>query len=159
MRAKILLICTLFFAFSLARADSQAVGKLEVAVAGQVQKLDEPKQLLIKFWFHQLMLSALYRDVVYDSSLEEWRRQLSLQSRIHCTYPTLATLAIPERQILTFDEALMSATKDYPEFVYVRRGSQVMKLGKYDPWVFHKLLSETGILRPSMNPPIERALF
>jgi len=159
MRAKVLLICTLFFAFSSARADSQAVGKLEVAVAGKVQGFDEPKQLAIKFWFHQLMLSALYRDVVLDSSLEEWQRQLSLQSRIHCTYPTLATLAIPERQVLTFDEALMPVTQGYPEFVYIKHGSQVMKLGKYDPWVFQKLVSESGVLPPSTNPRIERALF
>jgi hypothetical protein len=71
-------------------------------------------------------------------------------SGIHCTYPTMATLAIPERRTLTFDEALVSVTCGYPDFVFIRRGAHVLRLGKYDPWVF-----SSWFLKPEcrLRPP------
>jgi hypothetical protein len=156
MRARILLVSTLLLTSLLAQAGQQSSGRLEVVIAGRELSFDESKELSIKFWLQQLMLSALYRDVIQNSSREEWTRQLFSQSRIHCTYPTMATLAIPERRTLTFDEALVSVTGGYPDFVFIRRGAHVLRLGKYDPWVFHKLVSEAGMSAP---PAVERGLF
>ncbi len=158
MRAPILLVSTLLLTSSLAQAGQHPSGRLDVVTAGRGLSFDDNQELSIKFWLQQLMLSALYRGVIQDSSREEWTRQLSSQSRIHYSYPTTVTLAIPERRTLTFDEALVSVTDSYPDFVFIRHGVHVLRLGKYDPWVFHKLVSEAGMSTPAESA-VERGLF
>jgi hypothetical protein len=133
---------------------------LEVTNAGHVQSLDASKQDLVRFWFQQLMLSALYRDVVQDSSPDEWQKRLSSQSRIYCHYSSVATLAIPERRTLTFDEALLPLpSEDYPDYIFIKRGEHVVRLAKYDPWVLHKLVAESGFSLYERLSTVERGLF
>jgi hypothetical protein len=136
-------------------------GIFEVTYSGRTQSLDEATQLSAKFWLQQLMLSALYRDVVQDSSLDEWQQQSKAQSRIYCRYSSQATLAIPERRTLNFDEVLLPLPSgEYPAFVFVRHGRSVLRLAKYDPWVFHKLVSEAALPGyESLSAGVERALF
>ena len=108
----------------------------------------------------QLALSALYRDVVQDSSTEEWQKALASPSRIHCWYDTTAMLALPERRTLVFDEILLPLSGDrYPAYLYVRRGEHVLRLAKYDPWVLHKLVSESGLSLYPQLANVERGLF
>jgi len=133
---------------------------LEVVSENQAISLGEQKQRSITFWLQQLMLSALYRNVVQDSSLQEWQRNLSTPTRIHCRYSSLATLAIPERQTLSFDEALLPIPSDgYPPYIFIKRGPNVLRLAKYDPWVLYKLDSESGLGRYGKLSTVERALF
>lgn len=133
----------------------------EVSRDGARQTLDEPGELKVKFWLQQLMLSALYRDVILDSSAEEWQRLLASPSRIHWRFPSTATLAIPERKVLTFDEVLLPIPqgRSYPMDIFVRSGERVLRLAKYDPWVLQKLLCESGLPPIESLSKIERALF
>jgi hypothetical protein len=124
----------------------QSGGRLEVTSVGKVLSLDDERQEDVKFWLQQLMLSALYHGVIEESSLGEWQQRLASHSRIHCVYGATATLAIPERSKLTFDEALMStAGRGYPDFIFIKHGEHVLKLAKYDPWVLQKLVTEARL--------------
>lgn len=135
-------------------------GTLELVKNEQVVPFDGPKQVTLKFWLQQLMLSALYRDVVEDSSLDEWQQQLSVATRVHCRYSPPANLAIPERQALSFDEVMLPLPADqFPSYVFIKRGDQIHRLAKYDPWVLRKLLSEAGLLLYPGLSGVERALF
>jgi hypothetical protein len=142
-------------------AFSQPQGTVfEVTYSGQTLSLDEPTLLSAKFWLQQLMLSALYRDVVQDSSLDEWQQQMKVQTRVYCRYSSQATLAIPERRTLVFDEVLLPLPSGgYPSYVFVRQGRSVLRLAKYDPWVFHKLVSEAALPGYESLSRVERALF
>jgi hypothetical protein len=134
--------------------------RLEVVSENQVVWFDAQKQLSITFWLQQMMLSALYRNVVQDSSLQEWQRHLAAPTRIHCRYSSLATLAIPERQTLSFEEVLLPMSAErYPDYIFIKRGSKVLRLAKYDPWVLYKLDSESGLSRYERLSTVERALF
>jgi hypothetical protein len=116
--------------------EPQHEATLEVMNNKQVVSFDAPKQLTLKFWLQQLMLSALYRNVVQESSLDE------------------------ERQSLSFDEVILTLPADrYPSYVFIKRGQQIHRLAKYDPWVLRKLLSEAELPVYEGLSGIERALF
>jgi hypothetical protein len=130
-----------------------------VTTSGSETKLTETKDLTVKFWLQQLVLSALYRNVVQDSTVEEWQRQVNALPRISCEYPVDTKIAIPERQTLTFAHLLVPLSGgDYPAYIYLRQGDQVLRLAKYDPWVFQKLMVESG-LAPSARLTAPRFLF
>jgi hypothetical protein len=133
--------------------------QLEVKTSGQAVSLDSAKDLAVKFWLQQLVLSALYRDVVQDSTVSEWANALKAESIIHCRYPANSLLAIPERQALTFDEILVPVPAgDSPAYVYLKRGSTYARVAKFDPWVLGKLKVEAGI-STRLAPVIARGLF
>jgi hypothetical protein len=133
---------------------------LQVFSDNQVISIGAGKDRGITFWLQQLMLSALYRNVVQDSAVQEWQRNLSAPTRIHCRYSSLATLAIPERPTLSFDEVLLPMPSEgYPEYIFIKRGSHVLRLAKYDPWVLYKLDSESGLSRYEGLSTVERGQF
>jgi hypothetical protein len=133
---------------------------LQVVSENQVISIGAGKDRGITFWLQQLMLSALYRNVVQDSSLEEWQRNLSAPTRIHCRYSSLATLAIPERQALSFEEVLLPMPSErFPDYIFIKHGSKVLRLAKYDPWVLYKLDSESGLSRYERLSAVERTSF
>jgi hypothetical protein len=158
MRETLASVVALALVFS-PQAHAEPASKLEVVAAGQSLSFEDSKQLSIRFWLQQLVLSALYRNVLQDSSPKEWQQALDSRSRIHCIYAETATLAIPERRTLIFDEALLPVTGGYPMFVFIKRGSVVLRLAKYDPWVYNKLVSEAGIAPASETPSVPRGLF
>jgi hypothetical protein len=85
--------------------------------------------------------------VVFESSLEEWQRQVNVVPRISCEYPFDTKIAIPERRTLVFEQVLLPlAGGGYPDFIYLRQGDIVLRLAKYDPWVLQKLKVESGLL-------------
>ena len=100
-------------------ASSKQSSDLSVVTAsGSETELTESKDLTVKFWLQQLVLSALYRNVVQDSSVEEWERQVNAVPRISCGYPANTKIAIPERQMLTFEHLLVPLTGgDYPAYM------------------------------------------
>src|SRR3954466_11114133 len=69
-----------------------------VPIGGNEVKLEEGKELAVKFWLQQLVLSALYQDIVQASSLDEWKRQVGALPRIACEYPPNTKIALPERR-------------------------------------------------------------
>ena len=92
---------------SLFGARASEVTELEVRnAAGQSVALDFRKESLVKFWLQQLVLSALYRDVIQDSTVSEWTTALNSDAFILCHYPANSMLALPERSALTFDQIL-----------------------------------------------------
>lgn len=130
-----------------------------VTTAGSETKLTESKDLTVKFWLQQLVLSALYRNVVQESTVDEWQRQVDALPRISCKYPVNTKIAIPERQTLTFEHLLVPLTGgDYPAYIYLRQGDHVLRLAKYDPWVLQKLMVESG-LAPATKLTAPRFLF
>lgn len=132
---------------------------LEVTTQGHALALDDSKQVLIRFWLQELMLSALYRNVIQESSPAEWQDGLASGSSIHCKYRPEATLAIPERRTLNFDEVLVTLPSvGYPA-IFIRRGEHVLSLSKYDPWVLYKLVSECGISMYQNLSTVQRGLF
>lgn len=131
----------------------------EVRNTQRVQTLDEGKEIVLKMWLQQLMVSALYRDVVTESSLDEWQQALATASRIHCRYSPGTALALPERQVLEFDEVLLPLpARGYPA-IYLKRGEEVLLLSKWDPWVFHTLISEAGFSLHSNLATVPRGEF
>ena len=134
--------------------------KLEVSNAGEIQKLEEARRSAVQYWFQDLMLSALYRNVIQEVPAEEWQRRLSAPSRIYCSYSSTVSLAIPERETLTFDEVLLSLPSDhYPDGILIKDAKRVLRLGKYDPWVLNKLMLESGVAPYPGLATVERALF
>ena len=105
-------------------------------------------------------MSAVYRFAPQDSSLEEWQKQASSPSRIHCRYASAVSIALPETRSLTFNEALVPLPSDsYPDYILIKEGQRVWQLAKYDPWVVRKLVSESGFSLYDHLPPVERRLF
>ena len=133
---------------------------VEITSEGKTQSLTDARQEAVKFWLQELMLSAVYHDVVQSSSAEEWDRGLHSESKIDCHYTAVVTLAMPERPEVSFDEVLLPMPSDhYPDYIYVKRGREFRRLAKYDPWVLHKLTIEAGVaLYPLLNS-VERGLF
>ena len=159
-RQAIILIAVLGLAGQAFAQESQHSPVLEVVSTNKLMSFDATKELSLKFWLQQLMLSALYRNVVQDSSMDEWQAQLSTPTRLRCRYPSVATLAIPERQALNFEEALLPLPSDrYPEHIFIKRGQRIQRLAKYDPWVLHKLVSDAGISLYENLATVERGLF
>ncbi|MEO6568338.1 MAG: hypothetical protein ABIO94_06205 [Opitutaceae bacterium] len=133
---------------------------LSIVATGAVSPVDEAKALSTKFWLQQFMLSALYRDVVQEASQEEWQRALASPFRIHCRYAGSATLALPERRVLIFDEVLLPLPEErYPSYIFIRQGTRILRLAKFDPWVLHKLVSTAGLPLYSDLARVERGLF
>lgn len=151
-----LLISTSSIDASAASADETS--RLEVMTAGHSVSLDATKDLEVKFWLQQLVLSALYRDVVQDSTASEWKTALQTDANIHCHYPANSSLAIPERRTLIFDEILLPVpVSGSPAFVYLKHGSTYTRVAKFDPWVLGKLEVEAGL--SSREPTVPRGLF
>jgi hypothetical protein len=139
-------------------ADSPRPPTIQVTSLGDARSLDETQQGRVKFWLQQLMISALYRTAVQESSLDEWKRALSAPSRIQCRYASEVTLAIPQKPALVFSEVLLpSHGGSYPAYIFVRRDETVFRLAHYDPWVLYKLGSESGV--PLGLATVERTLF
>jgi hypothetical protein len=139
---------------------AQETSVFNVYARDQLASFDPQKELALKFWLQQLMLSTLYRNVVQDSSLDEWQRNISAPTRIHAHYPKVVFLAIPERPVLSFDEALLPLSSDgYPAYIFIKHGKRVQRLAKYDPWVLHKLVSEANLPLYEKLSAVERGLF
>ena len=124
---------------------------LEVVATAETRALDEEAQTRIKFWLQQLMLSALYQDLVTESSATEWEEYRHAQTRIYCRYASRATLGIPERPVLVFDEVLLPwAPANTLHWIFVKKDDEVRRLVFWDPWVYAQLVSAAGIpLHPS----------
>ena len=157
------LLCLMAIAFLTPAAEgagsTQSSDLSVVTSGGSETKLSESKDLTVKFWLQQLVLSALYRNVVQESTVDEWQRQVNALPRISCEYPVDTKIAIPERQTLAFSHLLVPLSGgDYPAYIYLRQGDHVLRLAKYDPWVFQKLMVESG-LAPSDRLTAPRFLF
>ena len=140
--------------------ENRETSQLSIVAAGSASPIDAAKQLSTKFWLQQFMLSALYRNVVEDASTEEWQQALASPFRLHCRYSAPATLALPERQILIFDEVLLPLSEErYPSYIFMRRGTRLLRLAKFDPWVLHKLVSTAGLSFYPSLASVERGLF
>lgn len=159
MRFEALLACVLMAAPSAALAQSISRPTLEIVAAGQPSPVASVHEDAAEFWLQQLTLSALYRDAITTASVDEWAEQLAARSRLHLVYPTTATLAAPGRRVLEIDEVLVPLTRTYPDYVFVRHGDQVLRLAKYDPWVFRKLMTEAEPALAASLPVVERGLF
>lgn len=156
---KLTFLMLLLIATAPIEASANERARLEVKTAGHLVSLDSPKDLAVKFWLQQLVLSALYRDVVQDSTVNEWTTAWQAEATIHCRYPAHSLLAMPERQTLTFDEILLPVpASGWPTYVYLKHGATYTRVAKYDPWVFGKLMVEAG-LSAKLEPTVARGLF
>jgi hypothetical protein len=143
----------------LAAEFSLSASQLVVAPGdGEAAALDEGQDLAAKFWLQQLVVSALYRDAVEDSTLADWAQVSQALPNIRCVYQGKARIAIPERRELSFEEVVVPVPqRGFPAFIYLKTGSTVLRLAKYDPWVFEKLKFEAGL--SSAPPQAKRGLF
>ena len=153
-----LITSLLFTAF--AGAGEQPSSKLTVTTPNsRAVSFTNSKDLTVKFWLQQLALSALYRDVIAEASAEEWAQAEKSPSKIHCVYPPQSHIAIPERQLLTFEEIVVPFTEEgYPAYIFLKHGGQYLRLAKYDPWILWKLKVEAG-LADEMPGSVPRTLF
>jgi hypothetical protein len=144
----------------LSAAGERAGSTLIVTISGRgAESPAEPKDLTVKFWLQQLALSALYRNNFSGASSTDWERATSSPSNIHCLYPPNTHIALPERQLLAFEEIVVPMPEDgYPDFIYVKHGESFSRLAKYDPWLYWKLKVEVGIA-DKIPETIGRALF
>lgn len=144
----------------IASAAERPASELTVTAAGgRVESFTGSKDLSVKFWLQQLALSALYRNDVESSTSAEWDQAGRFASKIHCAYPSGSHIALPERQVLTFDEILVPiGDREYPEFIYLKNGESYSRLAKYDPWLFWKLKAEAG-LTERIPETVPRSLF
>jgi hypothetical protein len=133
---------------------------LTVTTSGQVAKsLIDSKDLAVKFWLQQLALSALYRNNFDAATSQDWEQATESPSRIHCLYPANTRIALPERELLSFEEILVPIPESgYPDFIYVKHGESFSRLAKYDPWIYWRLKVEVG-LADKIPETIPRALF
>ena len=143
-----------------ANAGEQPASTLTVTRAdGGLESFTDSKDLAVKFWLQQLALSALYRNDVAGATWADWQRAANFQSKIHCLYPSGSHIALPERQLLTFDEIVVGVPeRGYPDFIYLKHGESYSRLAKYDPWIFWKLKVEAGFA-DKVPDTIARALF
>ena len=153
-----LLVSAILGGFSAARENPGST--LTVTISGQTaETLAEPKDLRVKFWLQQLALSALYRNNFNAASSADWERATNSPSKIHCSYPPNTHIAIPERQLLAFEEIVVPIPeKGYPAFMYVKHGESFSRLASYDPWLYWQLKVEVGIV-DKIPETIARALF
>jgi hypothetical protein len=141
-------------------AEAVDAGRPKLSVVGAERALDDARELSLGFWLPQLVLTVLYRNVVTGASAEDWQQALASPARIQCRYPTPATLALPERRVLVFDEILLPlSAESYPSFIYLRHGKRYLRVAKYDPWVLHKLVTEAGFSLYANLANVERGLF
>ncbi len=47
--------------------------------------------------------------------------------------------------MLSFDEVLMPIRSHRPDFIYLKRDNGVVRLAKYNAWVYVRLVTEAGI--------------
>jgi hypothetical protein len=130
---------------SFAQDSLHDISTLQVTNAGQTREFDQDQNRVIKFWLHKLMLSALYQDLITDATLQEWHHEAVVPTQLYVRYASRATLALPERSALLFDEVLVPIQSVSPKFIYIKRDDTVMRLAKYDPWVYMLLANEAGI--------------
>ena len=144
----------------IAAAGEHSDSTLTVTISGQnAESFAGSKGLAVKFWIQQLALSALYRNDVESASASDWERAAKSPSKIHCSYPANSHMALPERQLLTFEEIVVPIPeRGYPDFIYLKHGESYSRLAKYDPWLFWKLKVEVGIA-DKVPETIDRALF
>ena len=143
-----------------AAADEQPDSILKVTTSGRnAESFAGSKDLAVRFWFQQLAISALYRNDVESASSADWERAAESPSRIHCSYPANSHMALPERELLTFEEIVVPIPeRGYPDFIYLKHGESHSRLAKYDPWLFWKLKVEVGIAG-KVPDSVDRALF
>jgi hypothetical protein len=143
-----------------AAAGERPGSTLTVTVSGRAaESLAEPKDLTVKFWLQQLALSALYRNNFSGAGSADWERATNTPSNIHCSYPSNTHIALPERQLLAFEQIVVPIPEDgYPNFIYVKHGESVSRLASYDPWLYWKLKVEVGIA-DKIPETVARALF
>src|SRR5687768_16814582 len=123
-----LLVSAFVSAFAIA-GESPSSTLTVTGAGGKTEAFSGPKDLAVKFWFQQLALSALYRNDFDSATAAEWERAINSPSKIHCMYPPGSHIALPERQLLTFDEiALPIAGQGYPDFIYVKHGDNYSRL-------------------------------
>jgi hypothetical protein len=153
-----LLVSALLSAFANA-CESPSSTPTGSGVSGKTEASSGPKDLAVKFWFQQLALSALYRNDVESATAADWDWAINFSSKIHCIYPPGSHIALPERQLLTFDEIVLPiAGQKYPDFIYLKHRDSYSRLAKYDPWLFWRLKVEVG-LADKVPDTIDRALF
>jgi hypothetical protein len=115
---------------------------LEVVVDGEAKDFDSERQTRIKFWLQQLMLSALSQDLMTESGPPEWDEFRQVPKRIYYRYASRATLAIPERPVLIFDEVLLPwHPADTLHWIFVKKDDEVRRLVFWDPWVYVQLIT------------------
>jgi len=141
-------------------AGERGASELKVRTSsGRTVAFNEAKDLAVKFWLQQLVLSALYRDVVQESSAGEWGQAQQAANSVYCQYPFNSQLALPERQALTFDEILLPVPPEgAPSYAYLKHGSKYLRVAKFDPWVFERLKIEAE-LSSAKEPKAQRGLF
>ncbi len=162
MKTKIILAVAFISAGPFLRA-VETEPKLQVTIARQTQPVEgwnDEKRGRVRFWFQELIMSAVYRGVVLESSDNEWRKRLTSDSSIYCRYAEGNTIAVPERPALVFEEALLPLSSErYPDFIFVKHEGHVLRLAKYDPWVLYKLVSEAGFSLYGSLSSVKRGLF
>jgi hypothetical protein len=133
---------------------------LTVTTSGRTaESLTDSKDLAVKFWIQQLALSALYRNNFIAASSQDWEAATKSPSKIHCLYPANTRIALPERELLTFEEILVPIPESgYPDFIYVKHGESFSRLAKYDPWIYWRLKVEIGVA-DKIPETMARALF
>ena len=153
-----LMVSAMLGGFSVAGARDGST--LTVTISGRaVESLAERKDLAVKFWLQQLALSALYRNNFSGASSADWERATNSPTKIHCSYPSNTYIALPERQLLAFEEIVVPIPDHgHPDFIYVRHGESFSRLAKYDPWLYWKLKVEVEIA-DKIPETIDRALF
>jgi hypothetical protein len=149
-----------FIAAALATSTALPATTVEITVQGTTRFPASERLEAVKYWFQDLMLSAVYRDVVLESSAQEWAEVARSGSKIDWRSDSTETLALPERKQVSFDEVILPLPSGhYPDYIYVRSAGRFQKLAKFDPWVLHKLTVEIGLqLYPQLNS-VERGIF
>ncbi len=70
------------------------------------------------------------------------------------------TLALPTRATLIFDEALLSLPPNgYPDYIFLKRDSEVIRLPKYAPWMLRTLVTEAGFSLYEELSNVQRGVF
>ena len=138
-----------------------STSSVEVTSAGSPRTLDDSSERKVKFWLQQLIVSALYRNVILDSTAEEWQRLLASPSQVLWRFSSPTMLAIPERRVLEFHEVLLpfAEGRRYPADIFLRHGGKFIRLTKYDPWVLQKLIGEVELPPKESLDGVPRALF
>lgn len=158
MKRSLVALLLIAAALSNAAAESGAFKVVVVKADSKAATLDAQESLAVQFWLQQLYISAVYHDVVLDSTADEWALVEKSPALVRCEFAATTRLALPGRRTLDFDEMLLPVpVSGMPSFAYLRRGSEFKRLAKYDPWVYQKLRFESGL--STVEPTLQRNLF
>lgn len=147
----IVAMCSVLPQGSLAQGVPTDSALVELVVADNTRHFDQDQERVVNYWLTQLMLSALYQNIVTPSDLRDWKQRMTAPIRLHVRYSARATLAIPGVPVLEFDEVLLPLQppsqfqSNAPDFIYLKRDNSVTRMAMYDPWVYVKLATEAGI--------------